>query len=162
MANRYPSDNGVFILYHLRSDCQGKKQTQYFSGVGEKHQNGKSERAIQTISYWSQKIMTHVVFHWPSDNADSVWLWVFSVTHAAWMYNIFQTRIWIGCLQWISSPRPRVTTVIYLGHEFGDAWPFFSTPSYKITRIFQILIGGVVWVNYWDPVMNIALWWPWS
>ena len=51
MANPYYSDNGVFILDHFRSDFQGGKQTQSFSGVGAKHQNGKSERAIQTIIY---------------------------------------------------------------------------------------------------------------
>ena len=51
MANPYYSDNGVFILDHFRSDCQGKKQTEYLSGVGVKHHNGKAERAIQTISY---------------------------------------------------------------------------------------------------------------
>ena len=87
MANCYHYDNGVFISDHFRYDCKGNKQTQYFSGVGAKHQNGKAERAIQTISYWDRNIMTHAALHWPDDNADSVWLWEFLVMHAAWMYT---------------------------------------------------------------------------
>ena len=48
---------------------------------------GKAERAIQTISYWARKMMVHASIHWPDDNADSVRLWAFAVTHAAWLYN---------------------------------------------------------------------------
>ena len=87
MAKCYHYDDGVFILDHFRSDCQGKKQTQYFSGVGAKHQNGKAERAIQTIIYWDRKMMTHAALHWPDEKSDSVWLWEFAVTRAAWLYN---------------------------------------------------------------------------
>ena len=87
MVNCYHYDNGVFISDHFRSDCQGNKQTNYFLGVGAKHNNGKSERAIKTIRYWARKMITHAALHLKSDNSDSVWLWEFSVTHAAWIYN---------------------------------------------------------------------------
>ena len=55
LAKNYHSDNGVFISNCFCSDCQQKKQSQTFSAVGAKHQNGKAERAIQTISYWARK-----------------------------------------------------------------------------------------------------------
>ena len=87
LAKNYHSDNGVFISNFFRSDCQQKRQSQTFSGVGAKHQNGKAERAIQTISYWARKMMTHTALHWPDDNADNIRLWAFAVTHAAWLYN---------------------------------------------------------------------------
>ena len=87
MDNCYNSDSGVFVLYQFRSDCQGKKQTQYFSGVGAKHQNGKADRAIKTIIYWYRNMMTNESLNWPVDNADSVQLWSFTVTHVAWLYN---------------------------------------------------------------------------
>ena len=87
LAKNYHSDNSIFVSDHFRSDCRQKRQSQSFSGVGAKHQNGKAERAIQTISYWAQSMMTHAALHWPADNADSVRLWAFAVTHAAWLYN---------------------------------------------------------------------------
>ena len=87
MYKRYNSDNGVFILDSFRSSFQGKKHTRYFSGVGVKHQNSKAERAIQTIRYWSRKMMTHADLHCPDDSAYIVRLWKFAVTHAAWLNN---------------------------------------------------------------------------
>ena len=92
LAKNYHSDNGIFIAELFRSDCQQKKQSQTFSGVGAKHQNGKAERAIQTISYWARTMMTHVALHWPDDNADNIRLWAFAVTHAAWLYNHMPNR----------------------------------------------------------------------
>ena len=75
MAERYHYDNDVFISDHFRSDCQGKEQKQSFSFVGAKHQNGKSERAIQTIIYWDRNMMTNAALHWTADDADIVMLW---------------------------------------------------------------------------------------
>ena len=82
LAKECHSDNGIFISDHLCADCRQKNQTQSFSGVGAKQQNGKAERAIQTISYWAGKTMVHATIHWPYNNADSVRLWDFAVTHA--------------------------------------------------------------------------------
>ena len=31
--------------------------------------------------------MTHAALHWPDDGANSIRLWAFAVTHAAWLYN---------------------------------------------------------------------------
>ena len=87
LAKSYHSDNGIFISDHFRSDYCHKKQSQSFSGVGSQHQNGKAKQAIQTISYWDWSMMTNVALHWPADNSDSVWLWAFAVTRAAWLYN---------------------------------------------------------------------------
>ena len=75
MAKRYHSEDGVFVSDHFRSDCQGKKQNRSFSGITTKHHNGESDRVIQNISYWCQKMMTHADLNWPDDNADSVLLW---------------------------------------------------------------------------------------
>ena len=77
----------MFISDHFRADCCQKKQTQSLSGVGAKHHNGKAKRAIQKISYWARKMMVHASIHWPDDNTDSVRLWTFAITHAAWLYN---------------------------------------------------------------------------
>ena len=92
MAKRYHSDNVIFIQNHFRSHCQGKKQTQYLSGVGAKHQNGKVDREIQTISYWYRKMINHTALHWEADNADIFWLWALEVDHAAWLYNYLQKK----------------------------------------------------------------------
>ena len=64
-----------------------KKYSRSFSGVGAKHHNDKAEMAILTISYWARSMTTHAALHWPTDNADSVSLWDFSVTHTLWLYN---------------------------------------------------------------------------
>jgi hypothetical protein len=50
LAKNYHSDNGIFVSDHFRSDCRQKRQSQSFSGVGAKHQNGKVEQVIQTIT----------------------------------------------------------------------------------------------------------------
>ena len=75
MAKRYHSNNGIFISDYFRSDFQGKKQTQYFSTVGVKHQNGTYEGAVHTISYWDCNMITHAALYCTSDNVDSIRLW---------------------------------------------------------------------------------------
>ena len=36
--------------------------------------------------------MVHASIHWPDDNAGSVRLWAFAVTHAAWLYNCLPNK----------------------------------------------------------------------
>eukprot|EP00804_Cyclotella_cryptica_P015898 CCRYP_006377-RA/>CCRYP_006377-RA protein AED:0.16 eAED:0.08 QI:0/0/0/1/0/0/2/0/228 len=69
------SDNGVFAADMFRCDCEKKHQSQRFSGVGAKHQNLITERAIQTIMYMSRT------------GVDDSALWGFAVKHVAWLYN---------------------------------------------------------------------------
>ena len=42
---------------------------------------------LKNIIYWYRNMMTNAALHWPVDNADSVQLWSFTVTHVAWLYN---------------------------------------------------------------------------
>ena len=87
LAKHYHSDNGIFNSQLFRDDCKSKTQSQSFSGVGAKHQNARAERTIQTISYWARQMMVHAALHWPRDGANSVRLWAFAISHAAWLYN---------------------------------------------------------------------------
>ena len=93
LAKEYHSDNGVFQSELYREDCQNKRQTQSFSGVGAQHQNAHAERDIQTISNWARSMMVHAAIHWPSDGADNICLWAFAVQHAAWLYNRLPNRL---------------------------------------------------------------------
>ena len=49
--SHYHSGNDVFLVNEYRNYCEGKGQTQIFSGVGSQHQNARAERAIQNIMY---------------------------------------------------------------------------------------------------------------
>ena len=87
LAKNFHSDNRIFSSQAFRADYHAKQQTQSFSGVGAKHQNARAERTIQTISYWARSMMVHAALHWPSDGSESICLWAFAVSHAAWLYN---------------------------------------------------------------------------
>jgi hypothetical protein len=86
-VKRYHSDNGVFTAAEFREDCDLKLQQQTFSGVGAKHQNGRAERAIQTIMSMARTFMIHVALHWDEQGSDAVALWPFAVRHAVWLHN---------------------------------------------------------------------------
>ena len=74
-------------------------------------------------------MMTHAALHWPDDGANSIRLWAFTVTHAAWLYNhlpnknlgwmspleiftktksdhrdLLRTRVW-GCPAFVLDPK---------------------------------------------------------
>ncbi len=62
-----------------------KHQQQTFSGVGAKHQNGRSEQLIQMIMSMACTFMIHVSQHWDEQSSDAVALWPFAVPHAVWL-----------------------------------------------------------------------------
>ncbi len=64
-----------------------KHQKQTFSGVGAKHQNGRSEQLIQTIMSMACTSMIHVSLYWDEQGSDAVALWPFAVHHAVWLYK---------------------------------------------------------------------------
>ena len=86
-VKRYHSDNGVFSADEFRDDCDSKFQKQTFSGVGAKHQNGRAERAIQTVMYMARTFMIHTSLHWNERGTDDIALWPFAVRHAVWLHN---------------------------------------------------------------------------
>ena len=87
LANNYHPGKGLFISDYSCADCRQKNQSQSSSGVGAKQQDGKAGRENQTISYWARSARSHAALHWPPNNADSLRLWIFAFTHAAWLYN---------------------------------------------------------------------------
>ena len=63
------------------------------SGAGAKHQNGRAERAIQTIMYMEHTFMIHILLLWNECGSDDITLWPFAVQHAAWLYNRLPNQV---------------------------------------------------------------------
>ena len=53
----FHSDNHPFDAQEWKDDLETHEQTWSHSGVGAHHQNGVSERAIQTVTYWARALM---------------------------------------------------------------------------------------------------------
>jgi hypothetical protein len=62
----YHADNGIFATKAFRAHCDYKGQELEFSGVGAHHENGVSERAIQTVSSLARTMLLHMSLHWPT------------------------------------------------------------------------------------------------
>ncbi len=86
-VKHYHGDNGIFSAEEFRHDCEEKRQSQSFSGVGAQHQNAHAERAIQTIMYMARTFMVHASLHWTDKGSDDISLWSFAVKHSVWIYN---------------------------------------------------------------------------
>ena len=86
-VSHYHSDNGIFVAVAYRKDCEGKGQTQSFSGVGAQHQNSRAERSIQTIMYMARTFMIHSSLNWTDKGVDDLTLWSFAVKHSVWVFN---------------------------------------------------------------------------
>jgi hypothetical protein len=86
-VKHYHGDNGIFSAEEFRHDCEEKRQSQSFSGVGAQHQNACAERAIQTIMYMARTFMVHASLHWTDKGSDDISLWSFAVKHSVWIYN---------------------------------------------------------------------------
>ena len=86
-VKHYHGDNGIFSAEEFRRDCEEKRQSQSFSGVGAQHQNACAERAIQTIMYMARTFMVHASLHWTERGSDDISLWSFAVKHSVWVYN---------------------------------------------------------------------------
>jgi hypothetical protein len=63
-VKHYHGDNGIFSTEEFWRDCEDKRQSQLFSGIGIQHQNAHTERAIQTIMYMARTFMVHASLHW--------------------------------------------------------------------------------------------------
>jgi hypothetical protein len=86
-VKHFHGDNGIFTAAEFHEDCLTKHQRQTFLGVGAKHQNGRTERAIQTIMYMARTFTIHVSLHWTDQGVDDLSLWPFAVRHAVWLHN---------------------------------------------------------------------------
>ena len=82
------SDKCIFAADQFRLDCDNKHQEQYFSGVGEHHQNSRADISIQTIIYMARTFMVHSSFHWTDHGADHISLWSFFVNHDVLFHNL--------------------------------------------------------------------------
>ena len=87
-VSHYHSDNGIFVKDAYRKDCEGKGQTQSFSGVGAQHQLSRAERSIQTIMYMSRTFMIHSSLHWTENVVSDLTLWSFALKDSVWVFNI--------------------------------------------------------------------------
>ena len=76
------------MLNEYLNYCEGKGQTQSFSGVVAQYQNAPAERTIQTIMYMACTFMIHLLLHLTEYGVDDISLWYFVVKHSVWVYNI--------------------------------------------------------------------------
>jgi hypothetical protein len=82
----YQTDNGsAFTSRGFLSHLAKFSQTVRHSGAGSHHQNGRAERAIQTIMAIARTMMLHAAIHWPAV-ADPT-IWPMAVSHAVWLWN---------------------------------------------------------------------------
>jgi hypothetical protein len=68
----HDGDNGIFSVEEFRCDCEEKRQSQSFSGIGAQHQNVRAERTIQTIMYMARTFMVHASLHWTERGSDDL------------------------------------------------------------------------------------------
>ena len=122
----YHTDNHPFKAQIIKDDLEAQGQTMTFSGVGAHHQNGVSERAIKTITYWARAMMLHQLLHWPEAFDEAYW--PFAMEQAVHIWNnlpredsgltptelftgikqpengaILRARVW-GCPSWVLDP----------------------------------------------------------
>jgi hypothetical protein len=81
----YHSDNGVFSASQFTSVLHQQYQHIRLSGVGAHHQNGISERAIQTVVWYARAMLVHCHLHLPSSFEAN--LWPFAMDYATWIFN---------------------------------------------------------------------------
>ena len=81
----FHADNWPFTAEEFVRDCELQDQTITHSGVGAHHQNGVSERAIQTVVSWALSMLLHQTLHWPGQFDESHW--PFALDHAVYLWN---------------------------------------------------------------------------
>jgi hypothetical protein len=84
-VDNFHADNGVFASAAFEEELRTREQDLRLSGVGAHHQNGRAERAIQTVVWAARSMMIHAHIMWP-DAYDAA-LWPMALTYAAWIYN---------------------------------------------------------------------------
>lgn len=87
VVKHYHSDQGVFTSEMFKSACSKLKQTQSFSGTGNKRQNGAAERSVKTLFWMARSFLLHAAMRWSSHDADDPQLWPQALVHAEWLYN---------------------------------------------------------------------------
>jgi hypothetical protein len=91
----YHGDIGIFYMEEFWRDCEEKRQSQLFSGVGTQHPNAHAECASQTMMYMARTFMVHTSLHWTERGSDDLSLWSFAVKHLVWVYNCVP-NVWSG------------------------------------------------------------------
>ncbi len=81
----YHADNGIFAARDYTRELQNRGQNYDFSGVGAHHQNGRAERAIQTVVWKARSMMIHQHIMWP-DEYDAK-QWPLALSYAAFIHN---------------------------------------------------------------------------
>ena len=81
----YRADNHPYSLTTFLDDIEMLDQEITFSGVGAHHQNGASERTLQTICTWARALMMNQLLHWPDQYNTN--LWPFALEHAVYIWN---------------------------------------------------------------------------
>jgi hypothetical protein len=84
VIKHYNADNQLFQAKEFK-DLLDTNQTISFSGVGAQHQNGVTERAIQTITKSARAMLLHAVIRWPE--VANFKLWPFVIHHAVFIWN---------------------------------------------------------------------------
>jgi hypothetical protein len=81
----YLTDSGTFKAHKFVAHIHETQQTMHFCGTNAHHQNGVTERAIQTISNMARAMILHASMHW-KDGIDAS-PWNMTVNHAIHIYN---------------------------------------------------------------------------
>ena len=63
-----------------------KHQKIMFSGAGDSHQNGASERAIKTVFTMERNMLMHAELRCPEETFCTD-LWPMAMDYAVWVYN---------------------------------------------------------------------------
>ena len=64
-----------------------KDQHIRFSGSGAAHQNGVTERGIQTVFWMARTMLVHSTIYSPQGTITDE-LWDMAIDHALWLYNL--------------------------------------------------------------------------
>ena len=81
----YHTDNAPFQSKTFRESLQLENQSITFSGVGAHHQNGATERAIKSITWWARTMILHAIIMWPEQANTELWL--MAMDQAVFIWN---------------------------------------------------------------------------
>ena len=90
IVKEYQFDNGgAFMSHKLRETLRAKSQNWRHSAPGSHHQNGRAERAIQTVMAMARTMMIHQAAHWQQklNTATETSRWPMGVQLATHIYN---------------------------------------------------------------------------
>ncbi|KAL7561485.1 hypothetical protein ACA910_010996 [Epithemia clementina (nom. ined.)] len=87
----YHANNAPFGHDEFVSELEERNKKIKFSGVGAHHQNGVSERAIQTVTRWARAMKLHATIHWPE--LSHLNLCPFALNQAIYLWNNLPNRV---------------------------------------------------------------------